>query len=91
MCKHRQPLATAGKITQMLNINIDASNGHLAGTDAGCWTKDYCPYGDVIYIDRIAFVYSSALIGISVNDVPATLNGNEFTVALQDSEVVRRV
>ena len=84
---HRQPLATAGKITQMLNINIDASNGHLAGTDAGCWTKNYCPYSDVIYIDRIAFVYSSALIGISVNDVPATLNGNEFTVALQDSEV----
>lgn len=84
---HRQPLATAGKITQMLNINIDASNGHLAGTDAGCWTKNYCPYSDVIYIDRIAFVYSSALIGISVNDVPATLNGNEFTIALQDSEV----
>ena len=84
---HRQPLATAGKITQMLNINIDASNGHLAGTDAGCWTKNYCPYSDVIYIDRIAFVYSSALIGISVNDVPATLNANEFTVALEDSEV----
>ena len=85
---HRQPLATAGKITQMLNINIDASNGHLAGTDAGCWTKDYCPYGDVIYIDRIAFVYSSALTGLAANGVPATLNGNEFTVALQDAEVV---
>ena len=84
---HRQPLATAGKITQMLNINIDASNGHLAGTDAGCWTKDYCPYGDVIYIDRIAFVYSSALTGLTANGVPATLNANEFTVALQDSEV----
>ena len=85
---HRQPLATAGKITQMLNINIDASNGHLAGTDAGCWTKDYCPYGDVIYIDRIAFVYSSALTGLTANGVPATLNANEFTVALQDAEVV---
>ncbi len=84
---HRQPLATAGKITQMLNINIDASNGHLAGTDAGCWTKEYCPYSDVIYIDRIAFVYSSALTGLTANGVPATLNGNEFTVALEDSEV----
>ena len=84
---YRQPLATAGKITQMLNINIDASNGHLAGTDAGCWTKEYCPYSDVIYIDRIAFVYSSALTGLTANGVPATLNGNDFTVALQDSEV----
>ena len=84
---HRQPLATAGKITQMLNINIDASNGHLAGTDAGCWTKEYCPYSDVIYIDRIAFVYSSALTALTANGVPATLNGNEFTVALEDSEV----
>ena len=84
---HRQPLATAGKLTQMLNINIDASNGHLAGTDAGCWTKEYCPYSDVIYIDRIAFVYSSALTGLTANGVPATLNGNEFTVALEDSEV----
>ena len=84
---HRQPLATAGKITQKLNINIDASNGHLAGTDAGCWTKDYCPYGDVIYIDRIAFVYSSALTGLTANGVPAALNGNEFTVTLEDSEV----
>lgn len=84
---YRQPLATAGKITQMLNINIDASNGHLAGTDAGCWTKEYCPYSDVIYIDRIAFVYSSALTGLTANGVPATLNGNEFTVALEDSEV----
>lgn len=84
---HRQPLATAGKLTQMLNINIDASNGHLAGTDAGCWTKEYCPYSDVIYIDRIAFVYSSALTGLTANGVPATLNGNDFTVALEDSEV----
>lgn len=84
---HRQPLATAGKITQMLNINIDASNGHLAGTDAGCWTKNYCPYGDVIYIDRIAFVYSSALTALTVNGIPATLNGKNFTVALEDAEV----
>ena len=84
---HRQPLATAGKLTQMLNINIDASNGKLAGTDVGCWTKDYCPYSDVIYIDRIAFVYSSALTALAVNGVPATLNGNDFTIALQDSEV----
>ena len=84
---YRQPLATAGKLTQMLNINIDASNGHLAGTDAGCWTQDYCPYSDVIFIDRIAFVYSSALTAITVNGVPATLNGNDFTVALEDSEV----
>ena len=84
---HRQPLATAGKLTQMLNINIDASNGKLAGTDAGCWTQDYCPYGDVIYIDRIAFVYSSALTGLTANGVPATLSGNDFTVALEDSEV----
>ena len=84
---YRQPLATAGKITQMLNINIDASNGHLAGTDAGCWTKEYCPYSDVIYIDRIAFVYSSALTVLTVNGDTATLNGNEFTVALEDSEV----
>ena len=85
---HRQPLATAGKLTQMLNINIDASNGKLAGTDAGCWTKDYCPYSDVIYIDRIAFVYSSALTALAVNGIPATLNGKDFTVALEDAEVV---
>ena len=84
---HRQPLATAGKLTQMLNINIDASNGKLAGTDAGCWTKDYCPYSDVIYIDRIAFVYSSALTALAVNGIPATLNGKDFTVALEDAEV----
>ena len=84
---YRQPLATAGKITQMLNINIDASNGHLAGTDASCWTQNYCEYGDVIYIDRIAFVYNSTLTGLTANGVPATLNGNDFTVALEDSEV----
>lgn len=86
---HRQPLATAGKIVDSLNINIDASNGHLAGTDASCFLgTNYCDYGDVIYIDRIAFVYSSALTGLTANGVPATLNANEFTVALQDAEVV---
>ena len=84
---HRQALSTAGKAIQQLNINIDASNGYLAGTDAGCWTKNYCPYSDVIYIDRIAFVYSSALTALTVNDVPATLNGKDFTVALEDAEV----
>lgn len=84
---HHQPLSIANKATQTLNINIDASNGHLAGTDAGCWTKNYCSYGDVIYIDRIAFAYNSKLAALTVNDIPATLNGNEFTVALSDSEV----
>ena len=86
---HRQPLTTANKAIQQLNINIDASNGHLAGTDAGCWTKNYCPYDDVIYIDRIAFVYSSALTALTVNGVPATLNGTDFSVALTDSEILR--
>ena len=85
---HRQPLATANKAIQQLNINIDASNGYLAGTDAGCWTKNYCPYDDVIYIDRIAFVYSSALTALTVNGVPATLNGTDFSVALTDSEIL---
>ena len=84
---YRQALSTAGKAIQQLNINIDASNGYLAGTDAGCWTKNYCEYGDVIYIDRIAFVYSSALTALTVNGVPATLNGKDFTVALEDAEV----
>ena len=84
---YRQPLSTANKVPQMLNINIDASNGHLAGTDAGCWTKNYCTYGDVIYIDRIAFAYSSALTALTVNNTPATLSGKDFTVTLSDSEV----
>ena len=84
---YRQALSTAGKAIQQLNINIDASNGYLAGTDAGCWTKDYCGYGDVLYIDRIAFVYSSALTALTVNGVPATLNGKDFTIALEDAEV----
>lgn len=84
---HRQPLATAGKIVDSLNINIDASNGYLAGTDAGCWTKNYCEYGEVIYIDRIAFVYSSALTALTVDTVSATLSGNTFSAALSDSEI----
>lgn len=84
---HRQPLANAGKVLKQLNINIDASNGYLAGVNADGAFKTYINYGDVIYIDRIAFVYSSVLTGLTVNDVPATLNGNDFTVALQDSEV----
>lgn len=84
---HRQALSNNNKAIQQLNINIDASNGYLAGTDAGCWTKNYCDYGDVIYIDRIAFAYSSALTALTVNETPATLNGNDFTVALTDSEI----
>ena len=83
----RQPLYNDNKVIQQLNINIDASNGYLAGTDAGCWTKNYCDYGDVIYIDRIAFVYNSALKVLSVDGKVATLNGKDFTVALSDSEV----
>ena len=84
---HRQPLANAGKIIKQLNINIDASNGYLAGVDAAGTFTNYINYGDVIYIDRIAFVYSSALTALAVNGIPATRNGNEFTVALEDSEV----
>ena len=84
---YHQPLSNNNKIIQQLNINIDASNGYMAGTDASCWTKDYCDYGDVIYIDRIAFSYSSALTALSVNGTPATLSGNDFTVALTDSEI----
>lgn len=84
---HRQPLANAGKVIKQLNINIDASNGYLAGVDVAGTFTNYINYGDVIYIDRIAFVYNSTLTGLTVNDIPATLNGNEFTVALEDSEV----
>ena len=85
---HRQPLSTAGKAIQQLNINIDASNGYLAGTDAGCWTKNYCEYGDVLYVDRIAFVYSSTLTGITVDGTAATQSGNSFSAALSDAEVL---
>ena len=84
---YRQPLSTDNKVIQMLNINIDASNGYLAGTDAGCWTKNYCDYGDVLYLDRIAFVYNSTLAALTVDETPATLNGSNFSVALSDSEV----
>lgn len=84
---HRQPLANAGKVIKQLNINIDASNGYLAGTDVAGTFTNYINYGDVIYIDRIAFVYNSTLTALTVNDIPATLNGNEFTVDLEDSEV----
>ena len=85
---HRQPLSTAGKAIQQLNINIDASNGYLAGTDASCWTKNYCEYGDVLYLDRIAFVYSSTLTGITVDSTAATQSGNSFSAALSDAEVL---
>ena len=85
---HRQPLSTAGKAIQQLNINIDASNGYLAGTDASCWTKNYCEYGDVLYVDRIAFVYSSTLTGITVDGTAATQSGNSFSAALSDAEVL---
>ena len=84
---HRQPLSIAGKVPQLLNINIDASNGHLAGTNISGTTNTYIDYGHVIYIDRIAFVYSSALTALTVNGVPASLNGNDFVVDLSDSEV----
>ena len=84
---YRQALSNNNKIIQQLNINIDASNGYISGTDAGCWTKNYCDYGDVIYIDRIAFVYSSALTALTVDGVPATLNGNDFSVALENANV----
>ena len=84
---YRQALSTDNKVIQTLNINIDASNGHKANINFGCWTENYCEYGDVIYIDRIAFVYSSALSALHVNDQPATLNGKDFAVTLSDSEV----
>lgn len=84
---HRQPLSIADKVPQLLNINIDASNGHLAGTNISGTTNTYIDYGHVIYIDRIAFVYSSALTALTVNGVPASLNGNDFVVELSDSEV----
>lgn len=85
---HRQPLATANKVITNLNINIDASNGHKAGTDVGCWTKNFCGYGDVIYIDRIAFVYSSALTALTVDGQAATLSGKNFIADFADSELV---
>ena len=85
---HRQPLATANKVIANLNINIDASNGHKAGTDAGCWTKNFCGYGDVIYIDRIAFVYSSALTALTVDGQTATLTDKNFAADFSNSEML---
>ena len=85
---HRLPLAIANKVIDSLNINIDASNGHLAGTDAGCWTKNFCGYGDVIYIDRIGFVYNSTLTELTANGQSTTLSGKNFTADFADSELV---
>lgn len=85
--QHSEPLATANKVPQLLNINIDASNGYLAGTDAGCWTKNYCEYGDVLYLDYIRFEYNNILAAVTVNNIPATLNGNQWEATLSDSEV----
>ncbi len=84
---HRQPLSTSDKVLQMMNINIDASNGHISSVNIGGWTGNYFDYGKVLYLDRIAFAYSSALTALTVNDIPAVLNGNEFSVTLENSEV----
>ena len=84
---HRQPLSNNNKVVQKLNINIDAANGYISGTDVNGAFTNYVNYGDVIYIDRIAFVYNSALSALHVNDQPATLNGKDFAVTLSDSEV----
>ena len=84
---YRKPLSTDKKIIEKLNINIDASNGYLAGVNVSGTTKDYIDYGHVIYIDRIAFVYNSTLTALTAKGIPATLDGNDFTVALTDSEV----
>ncbi len=85
---YRLPLATANKVTTQLNINIDASNGYKKETDAGCWTKYYCDYGDVIYIDRIGFVYNSTLTELTVDTLTATLSGKNFQADFADSELV---
>ena len=84
---YRKPLSTDKKIIEKLNINIDASNGYLAGANVSGTTKYYIDYGHVIYIDRIAFVYNSTLTALTAKGIPATLDGNDFTVALTDSEV----
>lgn len=85
---YRLPLATANKVTTQLNINIDASNGYKKGTDAGCWTKNFCGYGDVIYIDRIGFVYNSTLTELTVDGQTATLTDKNFAVDFSNSEMV---
>ena len=85
---HRLPLAIANKVTTQLNINIDASNGYLAGTDVGGAFTNYIDYGDVIYIDRIGFVYNSTLAELTVDDKSATLTDKNFTADFADSELV---
>lgn len=85
---YRLPLATANKVIDSLNINIDASNGYKKVTDAGCWTKYYCDYGDVIYIDRIGFVYNSTLTELTVDTLTATLTDKNFAVDFSNSEMV---
>ena len=84
---HRQPLSNNNKVVQKLNINIDAANGYISGTDINGTLTNYVNYGDVIYIDRIAFVYNSTLAALHVNGQPATLNGKDFSIALSDSEM----
>ena len=84
---HRQPLSNNNKVVQKLNINIDAANGYISGTDVNGAFKNYVNYGDVIYIDCIAFVYNSTLTALHVNGQPATLNGKDFSIALSDSEM----
>ncbi len=85
---YRLPLATANKVIDSLNINIDASNGYKKETDAGCWTKYYCDYGDVIYIDRIGFVYNSTLTELTVDGQTATLTDKNLAVDFSNSEMV---
>ena len=85
---HRQPLSNNNKVVQKLNINIDAANGYISGTDVNGTFTNYVNYGDVIYIDRIAFVYSSTLTGITVDSTAATQSGNSFSAALSDAEVL---
>ena len=84
---HRQPLSNNNKVVQKLNINIDAANGYISGTDVNGTFTNYVNYGDVIYIDRIAFVYNSTLAALHVNGQPATLNGKDFSIALSNSEM----
>ena len=84
---HRQPLSNNNKVVQKLNINIDAANGYISGTDVNGTFTNYVNYGDVIYIDCIAFVYNSTLVALKVNGQPATLNGKDFSIALSDSEM----
>lgn len=85
---HRLPLATANKVIDSLNINIDASNGHLAGTNVAGTITNYINYGDVIYIDRIGFVYNSTLSELTVDGQTATLTDKNFAVDFSDSEMV---